>query len=201
MYNIYYIPYAIDADINYIYLLYLYGIAKRDQGKRIKSIIEFSTFDELLNKINEKYGKKSISISTLRRFINNKNYNPFFTYSKSNGIHRIELNNVFKKTNNVSFVRIIPDIYNLIIDKRDNLLAKYIIYLIHCCGITNNETDFTANQFLLSCGYSINSNSYHSRLSEYNKLLKDNDIISIACRLEAGNKKRNTYKLLDYTYS
>ena len=201
MYNIYYIPYEINADINYIYLLYLYGIAKRDQGKRIKSIIEFNTFEELQNTINEKYGINSISVSTLRRIVNNDNYNKFFTYSRSNGIHRIELNNVFSNGKNISFVRLIPDIYNLILAERDNLLAKYIIYLIHSCGITGNNTDFTANQFLLSCGYSIKSNSYHSKLSTYNKLLKDKNIINITCRLEAGNRKRNTYKLLDYQYS
>ena len=40
----------------------------------IKSIIEFNTFEELQNTINEKYGINSISVSTLRRIVNNDNY-------------------------------------------------------------------------------------------------------------------------------
>lgn len=186
-YNYFYLPYYLSHKVNYIYLLFLYSIAERTDESKIKTDIDFTSFQELENKINinlKKYQKKDskgksktlVSASTLSRMIKNEEYKNFFWYHKFGANHLIVLNNDFSKNNqgkkySSQFVRLSPEEVKLLLELQDNLLAQYIIYLEHFCGISGNNTDFTAKQFLFACGYKTNSNNYLSKISEYNNLL------------------------------
>lgn len=67
--------------------------------------------------------------------------------------------------------------------------------------MNNNKTDFTAKQFLQASGYSIKANNYISKLSDYNRLLKERFIISIRVWRDENNNMRNTYSLMNYDFS
>ena len=208
-YNIYYLPYVEGAQVNYIYLLYLYGIAEIKEGYT-KSVVSFSSYDDLTNKINSAFSppanskkKSAISADTISRVLKNESYKPFFEIVKKEKCNFLVLNNYFKGVKGKPFIRLIPQIYTLLIEKQDNLLAKYVIYLIHACGATNNKANFTAKQFLNTNGYSLKANNYQSKLSEYNKILQEKGIITITKWKDDREKERNTYSLRDddYTYT
>lgn len=219
MYNYYYLLYKENANVNYIYLLYLYKIAERytddieyDFKKHLKTDISFKSFKELEIRINtllKQYQKKDnkgklktlISETTLSRIVSKKEYSDFFFYDKFGDNKLIILNNDFSKgsyNKNKSFVRLSPLMVNLLLEEQDNLLAQYIIYIIHSCGIHNNSADFTAIQFLQSAGYSLKANNYKSKVSDYNNLLKEKNIISIKSWRDEAGRMRNTYSLINY---
>lgn len=77
----------------------------------------------------------------------------------------------------------------------DNLLYKYFIYIKYYCGYSSKPQDFTAKQFLSACGYSTKSNSYISKISEFNTYLKDNGLINIKKYTDKQGFKRNIYSL------
>ena len=140
-----------------------------------------------------------MSESTLRRLLKNKEYNDFFSIEKYGSMNWIHLNNDFRKTEEKTqpFVVLCPNTYNLLIQEQDNLLAKYTIYMKYMCGYCGGSTDFTANQFLSTIGYSNKSHSLKDTLSKYNILLEKNGLISIKrTPLEEG-KRRNTYTFTD----
>lgn len=196
-YNKFYLPYLPQADINYIYLFYLYRIAERYEQGGVKSDINYKSTTDLLGQINSK--GKVISYSTLNRLLKNTEYQPFFKIDER-GLHNtIILNNEFsnKLNKKQSFVVLNPKTYNLLIQQKNNLLAKYTIYIKHSCGLYGGQSDFTANQFLSTFGYSINSNNTKDMLSGFNLLLEKEQIISIdRNRLEDG-KRRNIYTFID----
>ncbi len=209
-----YLPYILDRKVNYIYLLCLYSIAEKADESRIKTDIDFTSFDKLETMINNKlsnYQKKDkdgnkktmVSASTLSRIVKKEEYKPFLFYGKFGANKLITLNNDFSKNTqgikySSSFVRLSPAMVNLLLETQDNLLAQYIIYLVHFCGITKNNTDFTAKQFLQACGYKTNSNNYLSKISEYNALLQKEGIIKITSRRDDAGRQRNTYSLINY---
>ena len=79
----------------------------------------------------------------------------------------------------------------------NNLFAKYLIYLKYYCGYSkDNKTDFTAQQFLIACGYSVNSNNTLSQLSEYNGLLVKRGIITIQKKRDELGHTRNIYSYI-----
>lgn len=201
-YNIYYLPYCPREKINYIYLLYLYGIAESANSDNVKSNIYFSSHRDLQIQINEKYrinnvADNIISVQTIARLLKNNSYNSFFYVLDDDCI---VLKNVFSKNTKKPFVRLIPDIYKLILQQQDNLFAKYIIFLIHCCGCSNNKADFTASQFFREFGYSNNSGNYKSMLSKYNRLLESERIITIQQIFDEQKHQRNIYSLLAEDY-
>lgn len=217
-YNYFYLPYKENTNINYIYLLYLYCIAQSNKdepfdiirkNERIKNEIEFTSFKDLEQQINtklSKFQKKDnngnsktlVSDSTLSRIVKDDEYKFFLSFYKFGKNKSILLNNDFHGKTNKPFVRLSPTMVNLLLEQKDNLLAQYIIYIVHYCGISNNKTDFTALQFLGATGYSLKANNYLSKISEYNKLLESNGIISIHRWRDEEGKLRNTYSLINY---
>ena len=206
-YKLYYLPYVEGVEVNYIYLLYLYGIAEIKEGYT-KSVVSFSSYGDLANKINSAFSppanskKKSvISADTVSRVLKNESYKPFFEIVKKDKCNYLVLNNYFKGVKGKPFIRLIPPIYTLLTEQQDNLLAKYVVYLIHACGTTNNKADFTAKQFLSANGYSLKANNYQSKLCEYNKLLQERGIITITKWKDDRQLERNTYSLRDDDYT
>lgn len=141
------------AKVNYIYVFYLYGIATRYEERDAKNDVSFSSFAELEERITSKYAKSEdknslVSAATLRRIAMNDKYKDFFVYSKGFcGGHSIVIQNNFvggrgKKS---PFVVLNPKTYNFLIEQRDNLLAKYTIFVKYQCGRNGGTTDFTAN--------------------------------------------------------
>ena len=196
-YNKYFIPYHPKANINYIYLLSLYNIAQRPESSLIKKDISYSTIKELLNKINSQ--EKVLSESTLRRLLKNEEYKMFFTICQFGAFKWIRLNNDFSNSagKEQPFVVLCPNTYNLLCEEKDNLLAKYTIFLKYMCGINGGSTDFTANQFLTAFDYTTCSNNLKDQISKYNSLLEEKRIISIKRNQLEDGKRRNTYTFLD----
>ena len=86
---------------------------------------------------------------------------------------------------------------NLIKEVKDNLFAKYLIYLKYYCGYARDKkTDFTAQQFLSACGYSVKSNKTISQISQYNGLLVDRGIIKIQKTRDELGHTRNIYSYI-----
>ena len=65
-----------EANINYIYLLSLYGLAERAEEGGIKQDIGYNSIKELLDMINK--DDNILSESTLRRMLKNDEYKKFF---------------------------------------------------------------------------------------------------------------------------
>ena len=131
--------------------------------------------------------------------IKNVEYNNFIRVQSNSTQKVIILNNDYRNTKGMNrpFVVLCHKTYNLIIQEEDNLLAKYIIYMKYMCGISNNNTDFTANQFLSTIGYSTKSNNTKDCISRYNTLLENEKIICIKRNMLEDGKRRNTYSFID----
>ena len=196
-YKKYYIPYYPRAKINYIYLLSLYAIADRPENRALKQDIGFYSIKELLSMINS--NKFILSEATLRRVLQSDDYKYFFSIEDLGKTKWIILNNDFRNSTQqkIPFVVLCPNTYNLLIQEEDNLLAKYTIYLKYMCGLNKGKTDFTANQFLTTFGYSTSSHNAKDKISKYNSLLEQKQIISIDRNLLEDGKRRNTYTFLD----
>lgn len=198
-YNTYYLPCVIDANINYLYLLYFYGLAyeQNKNSKLIKSTIKYKSASELTEQINAKFDTKqdnAISVRTIERILNDKEYLAFWDIDKKNKI--ITLHNNFVGNTVKQFIKITPNMYNLIFEKQDKLLARYIVYMVYACGISHNKTNFTANQFLSAIGYSQKNNQMKEKISTYNDILDKRAIISIQHYTDENNMKRCYYSLL-----
>ena len=84
-----------------------------------------------------------------------------------------------------------------LIQKNDNLLSKYYLYLVYYCGIAKNQqTDSTAKQILEKIGYS-NSGTNLTKLSSYNKTLSSTGFISIEKYKDSNGYWRNLYSILN----
>ena len=59
-YNYFYLPYYLSHKVNYIYLLFLYSIAERTDESKIKTDIDFTSFQELEDEIKRMYGPEAI---------------------------------------------------------------------------------------------------------------------------------------------
>ena len=208
-YNKFFLPYVPQADVNYIYIFYLYVLAKQYEDRSIKQDINYNSIADLCRQINtnekllsyneqrEKKKKQLISYSTLRRMLNNKEYENFFTLDEK--WKWIYLNNDFSgnKKEKKKFVVLNPNTYSLLIQQDDNLLAKYIIYMKYMCGACGGKSDFTANQFFTAIGYSTKSNSEKDVISDYNKLLEEKGIVKIERNSLDDGTRRNTYTFID----
>lgn len=201
-YNKIFLPYVPKAEVNYIYLFYLYGIAVRYEDRKQKDDICFSSFRELEERINGKYakdGKKVVSQATLRRVALSEKYKDFFFYDKNYcGRQGIILQNDFSgdRGKKSPFVVLNRKTYNFLITQADNLLAKYTIFLKYQCGRGGNKTDFTADQFLQAIGYSTKAGNTKSLLGVYNRLLQEQGIITVK-PIRIDGKQRNIYSFID----
>ena len=76
------------------------------------------------------------------------------------------------------------------------MLTKYYLFMKYNCGYSGtNKADFTAEQFLQASMYSTKSNSTLSNISNYNRLLEENKLISIS-KFRFNGKERNCYSIL-----
>ena len=203
-YNKIFLPYKPIADVNYIFLFYLYGIAERYEDNGVKADIWLPSIAGLTRCINDKYSKyrkSPISQTTVGRILVDKEYEDFFSVKSFACSKWILLKNEF---NNIPkeeqiyhpFVVLDKKVYTFLIEQNDNLLAKYVIYCKYQCGYYHGKSDFTANQFLQAFGYSIKSNSTRDKLSYYNKLLEEEKIIKIDRHTAENGTRRNTYTFI-----
>ena len=189
----FYIRYEPKADINYIYLFYLYSLAEYNTSTNLFDTVSYKSGRALQRLIEERFGKGSISPSSLSRLLKDDRYR---NYIKVDAEHnRIALQTATKGM--PCFVMLTKREIDFLIDKKDNLLAKYYLYLKHFCGRgTVGTQDFTIKQFLRYCGYSDKSNSYVSLVSSYNTLLVENGFIKIEQHTDEKGHTRNCYHLL-----
>lgn len=198
-YNKIFLPYKPQADINYINLFYFYGIAERYEEKGVKSDILYSSNADIARKINNKFGDKTISSSTIGRMIKNEEqYKYFFSILTTGKTRWIIINNDFSNLSKIElvknpFVVLNKKVYTFLLEQKDNLLAKYVIYCKYQCGYYHGKTDFTANQFLETFGYSTQSNSTKDKLTMYNHLLEEQGILKIDRYTAENGTRRNTY--------
>lgn len=200
-YNVFYVPYKLNRNVNYRFLFCLYGIAKRENKEaRIKNVIVYKKLEDLQQQI-ENYNDCYFSLPTIGKALgeNREEYKDFFTIATSPEENRIILNNNFlrsiDKKNNVPFVRLVPKLYEYLIEQNDNLLTMYVLFLLYYCGLGKGKTDSTAEQFLFACGYSTTSGSNKGKLCKYNQELSDKGIIRIEKSIVNG-RFRNTYTFL-----
>lgn len=192
----YYLRYDETIDINYIYLLYFYNIAEYDINCNQYNIIHYKSISEIAKKINFIFGKDNINViseSTINRIFKDDNYKDYLTIDKQK--KQIKINNNMRDSK--KFIVLNEKQCYFILANRDNLLAKYILYLIYYCGFSKTKyTDFTAKQFLSATGYSTTANSYISKISEYNALLVKNNIITILKYRDSLGNERNIYRIV-----
>lgn len=204
----YYVPYYEKYNINYIYLLLFYKIAEADKKQWIKNIVNYSSFKDLMNRMNDVASSiakernvmadkvQIISASTISRISTNTEYNEYFKWQKDE--KRIILLNDFRKSNSskIPFVSLGENTVSFLIEQNDNLLAKYYLYLKYHCGSSKSkQTDTTAKQFLDALGYSTKSGSFVSKISEYNSLLVSNGLLKIKKYKDENGHERNIYSM------
>lgn len=193
----YYIPYYENTQINYIYLLYLYGLAEFNAQNRLFNTINYKSVQSLTDLINTSFPRdKPISKSTVNSMLNDNKYNNYFTVNKTE--KTIILNNNFKNENQQSekkkYIVITEYIYNFLILNNDNFLCCYLFYLIYYCGFSRDKrTNSTAKQILENIGYSTKSNTNISKCCYFNTLLVDNGILEITKYRDKNGNERNIY--------
>ena len=181
----YYLRFRPTANIDYLYLLAFYDLAEYNEESKVFNIIHYSSVRVLAESLN-------ISTATVNRILSNPEYNEFMCIDKSN--KTITLCNTFIRGQSEQFIRLTADEVSLIREVNTNLFAKYLIYLKYYCGYSrDNKTDFTAQQFLSACGYSVKSNATLDTISRYNGLLVDRGIIKIEKYRDDKGHTRNRY--------
>lgn len=190
----YYIPYNAKANINYIYLLYLYSLAEYNKITKLFDTVNYNSIRDLQKQIKDKFGKDlAVSSSTLARLLKNTDYSNYIKVDQKH--KKIALQNDTKGMS--AFVMLTNREVDFLLKQQDNLLIKYYLYLKYFCGFdTSKKQDFTAKQFLTYCGYSANSNSYLSKISDYNRILQENNFIKIQPYTDSKGRTRNIYYLL-----
>lgn len=154
--NYYYLPFRPAAKINYLHLLALYQIAEYRKETKAFDYIKYNSMAE----VSQLTG---ISAATLSRILKSEEYSGFLSADTKG--KTIILKSSFPGGTNGAFVRLTEKEVRLILLKKDNLFAKYLVYTKYYCGYTKNRTDFTARQFLSACGYATSSNDYLSKVS------------------------------------
>lgn len=189
----YYIRYEPKAEINYIYLFYLYSLAEYNTTRKCFDTVSYSSIRALEKLINDRFGKGSISVSAISRIMNDERYREYFGVDKEG--KTIRLQNDIRGMN--SFIMLSSSEVDFLLHEKDNLLVKYFLYIKHFCGRHIGEKqDFTAKQFLSYCGYSDKSNSYTSKISAFNRKLQENGIVKIDAYRDELGRTRNIYSLL-----
>lgn len=189
----YYIPYEPKADVNYFYLLLVYSLAEYNTSKNLFDTVSYKSVRILQKQIENEFTDISISPATLSRLLNDERYRNYFTVDKNR--KQIRLHNDIKDMK--CFIMLTNREVEFLIKQKDNLLIKYYLYIKHFCGHGSYGTqDYTIKQFLNYIGYSDKSNSYISRISNYNRLLVENGFIKIERFIDDKGRIRNGYQLL-----
>ena len=186
----YFLPYNEKDEVNYIYILMFYSIANFNNKSKRYDTIKYTNLNDLKTQLNN-ISKNTISTSTICRLFKNTNYKMFFQIdSKSKTIEILNDIRECKK-----FVMLTDKEAQILMDKGDNFIATYYLYLKYYCGYSKSKTiDTTAKQFLAACGYSTKSNSYLSKVSDSNKFLKDQCLITITNFKDINGYERNCYR-------
>lgn len=193
MINKYYVLYKDTTTINYIYLLLLYSAAAYNKDTNLFDTITFNNLQDLTDKLNKQFCGNTISKATISRLLNNKDYEPYFTYNAAD--KQIIIKNNFRKKKE-RFITISQKEKDLLLKENNNFLAKYYFYLLYYCGLSkNNKTDSTEKQILLAIGYS-NSGKNLQNCAAFNKILTENKMLSIATFRDNRGFWRNTYSIL-----
>ena len=190
----YYIPFIPKAEIDYLYLFELMEQADYSPSTKAYDTISYSSVAKLAERL-------SFSSSTLNRILDGEKYRAFLSADKKKKI--IKLNTVFTKGEaKQPFVCLTDTEVSFLRKHHDNKLCNYMIYMKYFCGACKNTgQNFTAEQFLTNCGYSVKANSNFDDLSRYNSLLEEAGFISITRYRDDDMKKRNIYKYnLSYLY-
>lgn len=181
----YYLRFRPTANIDYLHLLAFYDLAEYNEESKVFDIIHYPSVRVLAESLN-------ISTATVNRILSNPEYNEFMCIDKK--AKTIKLCNTFVRGKSEQFIRLTADEVSLIREVNTNLFAKYLIYLKYYCGYTKDKkTDFTAQQFLSACGYSIKSNATLDTISKYNGLLANRGIITITKFRDELGHTRNIY--------
>ena len=181
----YYVRFRPKANIDYIYLLAFYDLAEYNKLKKSYNIIHYTSLNVLAENLN-------ISNSTINRILSNTQYKEFLSIDKKT--KTIVLHNTFIKGQSEQLIKLTADEVKLIREVNTNLFAKYLIYIKYYCGYTkDNKTDFTAQQFLSTFGYSVKSNATLDTISRYNGILVDRGIIKIEKFRDKLGHTRNRY--------
>ena len=115
--------------------------------------------------------KLSYSSATLDRMLSGDKYSLYLSADKENKI--IKLNTAFNRGNITQpFVCLTDTEISFLRKYKDNKLCNYLVYMKYYCGACGNKgQNFTAEQFLTACGYSIKVNNNFDDLGKYNKLM------------------------------
>lgn len=184
----YYLRFRPTANIDYLYLLAFYDLAEYNEERKVFDTIRYPSVRVLAESLN-------ISTATVNRIFSNPAYAEFMSVDKTT--KTITLCNAFAKGQKEQFVRLTAEEVSLIREIGNNLFAKYLIYLKYYCGYAKDKkTDFTAQQFLSACGYSVNSNKTLSQISEYNNLLVSRGIVKIEKYRDELGHTRNRYSYI-----
>lgn len=190
-----YIYYCDSADIDYIFLLALYKIAKSNNTTKLKDTIQYKSLRDLQEQLTQANYK--ISTAKIDRILKHKiqDYKEYFIYN--NEQKTIKLLNDFRNIDTKSkraFITLSAEQVEFLINSKNNLLCKYYLYIKYYCGKSKtNTTDFTIKQFLSAVGYSTNSNNNISKISELNGILQQNNMIKIQKYKDTQGHERNLY--------
>lgn len=194
-----FLPLELDKDYNYNYLIALYNLTEYNSNSKRNDIVTFDNIQQLERKINNlDCGNITIvSYSTLRRLLKKESYQQFYTYYESDG--KIIIYNDFRKTAQRTqnrFVIITAKESSILLNHNDKLLTYYyILQKVKCGSAKEKKHNSTICQMLQELGYSQNS-SYVSRISEYNRILTDNKLLSIEKYRDQNGNERNSYRLV-----
>lgn len=186
-----YLPFSIEIDINYYYLLKIYNLAAYNPKDKRYNIIQFDTYIELADRLN-------VSPGTIKRILSNEKYNSFFSLNNKT----IILNNDFKVgtiKDKKTFVVLDRREIDFLLMNKDSGLIRYYLYIKYYCTYAIKKgvkQDFTANQYLSFINLSISNNNNKSKLSKYNDTLKKNKFITIENYRDNKGHLRNIYRLL-----
>lgn len=190
----FYIPFEVNTKIDYTFLFCLYKIAGKNQKQRLKNIIQYQSMKELAETI-QSYCGFSVSQSTISRLLNKTEYHYCFDLDKKN--KTITLKNDFRRQqgNQQTFVVLTEKEINFLINKNDELLTRYYLYLKFYCGASGiNQTNATIEQILSAVGYNHKSGTNKGKCSQYNSLLVNEEFIKIT-KLRLNGKERNLYSI------
>lgn len=194
----YFIMYEPKAQVNYLYIFMLYGIAQYSVERRKHDYIYYSSMKDLSNKIANKYGDRALSYSTLARLVEDDRYKDYI----SKEANFILLNNDFQKYGKLDgkpFIIVSNKEADKLIEIGDKQLASYYCYIKYYCGLSQKigqKQNFTAKQYLSAVGLSINNHNNLSNVSRYNKILQEKGLIKIEKYRDDQGNERNKYSVL-----
>lgn len=200
MLNNYFIPFIPDAKVNYFYLLQLYDAAEYNPITGLYDTIKYQSVAKLA-------GQLGLSQKVVNTILTKQDYTGFLYVNKED--KKIIILNSFKKgTNTRPFVHLTINEVSFLRQQRsngkdpDNTLFKYFLYMkYYCLHCRKQVQDFTANQFLTACGYSLKSNSMKDQICKYNNLLYDKGYIDIEKYRDDLGHTRNRYIFIEEVQS